>query len=297
MKAKIFSLTLVLAIGLLAGGCTPTISNLSPERIPQNPSGIYTLSMSPQIRKSAIDDNTETATIVIDGARHEMMPSKVSENVYDFEYTIPKDRNNAVYYYEFEYESTYDGSTRKRLLQSPKQKLILTNRYVITLESVRGPVGAEIPVVGRGFSKFDKIVIGGIEADTRYASPNAVSFIVPPLPAGQSYDVEIISGNGQLPISSFLVDGAILRVDPQAIDILTGQKTLMVFGIEFPAPAGGIGINVSTDIPESVIMDQVIIPAGARSVNIAIEAGVPGTGKLVVEAPGFNKITVPVVVK
>ena len=39
-----------------------------------------------------------------------------------------------------------------------------------------------------------------------------------------------------------------------------------------PAPMGGLYINVTTDIPSSVIMPEVIIPETARTVNIAVQA-------------------------
>ncbi|MEM9227622.1 MAG: hypothetical protein AAGA45_06610, partial [Verrucomicrobiota bacterium] len=49
-----------------------------------------------------------------------------------------------------------------------------------------------------------------------------------------------------------------------------------------------------TDSPQSIIMPEVVIPEGAKSVSVPMEGGIPGTGTLFVEAPGFNAIKVPV---
>ena len=43
-------------------------------------------------------------------------------------------------------------------------------------------------------------------------------------------------------------------------------------------------------------MPEVIIPEGSRSVNVNIEGGETGMGKLYVEAPGFNTIELLIMV-
>ena len=53
----------------------------------------------------------------------------------------------------------------------------------------------------------------------------------------------------------------------------------------------------ATDIPESIIMPEVFIPEGARSVNVPVEGGIPGVGKLFVEVPGLKTVVIPVVVR
>jgi hypothetical protein len=62
------------------------------------------------------------------------------------------------------------------------------------------------------------------------------------------------------------------------------------------APLGGLYIEAQTDIPQSLIMPEIIIPEGARSVNVNVTAGEPGSGVLVLTVPGYAPIEIPVTV-
>jgi hypothetical protein len=53
-------------------------------------------------------------------------------------------------------------------------------------------------------------------------------------------------------------------------------------------------INVTTDIPNSVIMPEVRLATGEDSATVAIEGGEPGKGHLYVSAQGFDELTVPI---
>ncbi len=72
---------------------------------------------------------------------------------------------------------------------------------------------------------------------------------------------------------------------------------MLVFSVNATAPEGGLYIDVTTDSPESIVMPEVIIPQGARSVNVPVEAGSAGSGRLFIEMSGYNKVTVPVTVR
>ena len=47
-----------------------------------------------------------------------------------------------------------------------------------------------------------------------------------------------------------------------------------------PAPAGGLFIDVTTDVPDSVVMPVVMVPANQTSVTVPIQGGKPGSGSL-----------------
>ena len=47
-----------------------------------------------------------------------------------------------------------------------------------------------------------------------------------------------------------------------------------------PAPAGGLLIDVTTDVPESVVMPVVMVAAGQTSATVPIQGGKPGSGSL-----------------
>ncbi|QYY37007.1 IPT/TIG domain-containing protein [Ruficoccus sp. ZRK36] len=293
-KAKFLFLPL-LSLAAFLVGCGPTITNLTSNPVPQNPSGIYEISMSVENMDNSLIKKSFKPYVVIDGEARPMTGSEVGQGIYKYNYPMPENRNAARYYFILDYQTDFKGDIKDKQVQSGKvYTLALTNRYVITLEAYRGPVGSSIPVVGRGFSKFDKIVIGGFEADTTYYSPTALSFIVPPLPAGDSYRVELASGTGLMPVGNFQVDPALLTVSRNNLSLSTGQKAVIVVGIGFAAPQGGLPIEVTTDVPESVIMPEVAIPAGAKTVSIPIEGGMPGSGMLYISAPGFSEAKIPV---
>lgn len=293
MKAKP-NLILALCWILALTGCGPTISNLTQERVPQNPSGIYTLSMRLQnIEPDAIRDTIEPK-VVIGGQARPMRTSGVAADVYEYDYEMPQGATEANFYYEVDYAIDTRGGTRPRNLVSDLFQMRLINRYIITLEATRGPVGSEISVVGRGFSKHDEIVIGGIQAETRYDSSNSLTFKVPALPAGKAYPVELVSGYGVIPVGFFQVDPSKLRVSPQSLQLQSGERGVLVFAIDFEAPENGFPIDVTTNVPECIIMPEVVIPKGARSVSIPVEGGLGGQGYLFANAPGFDELKIPV---
>lgn len=296
MKAKLFFSIICSLFSLFFAGCTPTISNLTPKRVPQNPSGIYTLSMTPRSFDGTVIKDTYQAFIVIRGEEHKMRPSPLGEGIFDYDFRMPEGLNEAYYYYILRYYKDQRGNPSKREIKSDMFTFRLANRYVVSLESQRGPVGNEIAVIGRGFTKFDTIFVGGVEAKTEFLSANALSFVVPSLLADQSYPVTIDNGKGITHIGMFRVDAANLNVHIDSTSLYRNQRTNMIIGIEFEAPAGGLPLDISTDIPESIIMPEVAIPAGARSINVQIEGGEPNSGHLFVTAQGFNEVKIPIVV-
>ena len=87
-------LAVVFSLGL--GGCATTLTNLTPLNIPENPSGIYTFSVSAKIRQTNADRETIKTTIVINGEEHKMELSDIGSDIYDFDYKMPRDLNEYV---------------------------------------------------------------------------------------------------------------------------------------------------------------------------------------------------------
>jgi hypothetical protein len=57
-------------------------------------------------------------------------------------------------------------------------------------------------------------------------------------------------------------------------------------------------LDVTTDVPDSVIMPEVIVPEGANSVTVDVKGGKPGAGNLFLKGYGSSgEITIPLVVK
>lgn len=296
MKAKLLFFVLALGVAIFTTGCVNNLANLTPENLPANSSGIYTITCRVNITENSVVPGTESCSIVIDGVTRPMVLSNFSKNVYTYDYVIPSDQTQARYYYVLEYDVRKRGITTHREIKSPLQRLMLANRYVINLESDRGVVGAKIAILGRGFTRADVVKIGGMTAPTEFLASNVINFTVPAIPANQDYFVEISTQTGDLPAGKFRVDPTVLKVSPAALNLTTGQKAIMVFSSEFDAPEGGLPISILTNIPQSLVMGSVVIPAGKRSVSIKIEGGQPGAGQINIAAPGFNPMVIPVTV-
>jgi hypothetical protein len=294
MKAKHYSLIALVSLAL--AGCQQPVSNLTAPQIPQNPSGIYTLSCHTQLNDSYLVPGSTKAYVTLEGTQREMQPSPSGGDIYEYEYTMPSDRSDAKFYYTVTYNDQQNGLTRQKSVTSTLYTLSVVNRYVITMEATRGPVGAPIPVVGSGFTSYDKVVIGGVEAPTKYSSPYSLSFEVPALPADHDYAVELHSGDNVFPMGLFHLDVSNLSVTPASVEVASGDEAILVVSMGRNAPGGGVPVDVLTDVPASVIMAPVVIPGDSPSVSVKIKGGQPGQGNLHLNAPGFNGVIVPITV-
>ena len=299
MKIKShLSVLALLAAVLVLSGCAKNVKNLTPLEFPQNPSNIYTLSVEIREKKDlGVVKDSMRPKVVIDGESRLMTRSPIGDHIWDYEYKMPSGRQNAVYYFDVEYEVYTAKSTKVKSITFPKGGLLkftLINRYVVTLESNRGPVGSKIALIGRGFSPSDRVFVGGLFASSEFHSPNALSFFVPSLPAGSAYNVTVRADSGEMMVGSFRVDSAQMQVLPRSVNVASGGRSTLIFSIPTAAPMGGLPVEITTNIPDSVILPEVIIPAGARSVNVPLEGGTPGIGILYVETPGFSPLEVPI---
>ncbi len=297
MKAKIITLITVCICSFIFTGCNTTFSNLTSQRVPQNPSGIYTISLAANIGEVNYINDTLRAWIVIDGKKIEMKPSAPGSRVFEYDYAMEATRNSAIYYFEAVYKVYSNGVPEDRDYVSETHTMSLTNRYIVSMQATRGPVGAMIPVVGRGFNRFDRIAFNGVEVDTQFSSSVALSFIVPPMPANEDYNVTLVTGTGDIPIGSFRIDTSQIHISPATLLFDKGESKIVLFSIPRPASTGGLKIEVTTNIPRSIIMPAVVIPEGSKTINIRVQAGEVGSGLLFVSAPGFENLEVPVAVR
>lgn len=302
MKITAIRNSLFLLGGILAlAGCSTNFQDYTPERIPQNPSGIYTFSFTIDLPSSNRVDGSERAKIVINGETYDMERSSEDDLTFTFDYKMPPGVTEARYYYVVSWDySSADGietATRYSTVEDGKvYQARLINRYPIQLVNDRGPAGASIPIVGNGFSSQDVVLVGDTEALTTVHSSNSLEFIVPPLTSGRTYPVILRTGSGDLSVGNFRIDEAAFRVQPQELFLSSGDMDFLIIETENAAPLGGLYVDARTDIPESLIMPEVIIPEGARSVNVNVTAGEPGSGVLVLSVPGYAPVEVPVTV-
>ena len=294
MKAKLFPLLAALALASAFSGCSHPVVNVTLPQAAENQSRIYTLNVNSRINQHAVVDGTLHAFVTIEGQEHEMAPSPYGDDIFQYDYAMPLDREKAKYFYTFRYDELVNQLVKHRDIESDLYTLNIVNRYVLQMETTRGPVGAVVAIVGNGFSPVDYVVIGGTAAPTKVASANAMTFAVPPLPSGD-YPVEWHSGSDVFQIGAFHVDESALLASPTSLELASGDATRLTLTMRQLAPAGGVTLKVLTDIPNSVVMPtDVLIPGGANSVTVKIAGGTPGAGSLHIGAPGFTMAVVPI---
>jgi len=295
--SKLFVFSALSASLWFISGCRqPNFINLTSKNISQNPSGIYTLQTELEVQDRGVKVETVEVFAVVGGERLVMVRDELNPELWSCDYKLPAGFDEATYYYEAKYSSVLDnGNLANRTVTSELQVFRLENRYVGNLAAYRGPVGSEIAVQGRGLTKYDKIVLGEVDTTTRYLSENELRFIVPSLPSGLDYTVKLVGGaQGAFEIGQFRIDESSIGVVPSSIEIQSGDSATLLFKIDYEAPAGGLPVEVKTDIPDSVIMPEAVISEGDKTVNIPIKGGKAGEGKLLISAPGFTDTEVDI---
>lgn len=275
--SRIFPALIALLMVLLVSGCNLTITNLTPETVPQNPSQIYTISASFRASRQ-VETATIRPRIIIDGQAYAMNRSPAGTDLWEFDYQLPAGRTNATYYFICDYMTK--GSSDVQDLYSELQTLKISGRYVIRSEATRAPVGSRVSILGAGFSPADIVYFDSNPTRTVFESPSSLSFFVPAVEPGRSYKLMVRGAGGSLDVGSFRVDAISFQVSPGAVTLRQGEQQALTFTIPQPAPAGGLFIDVTTDIPESVVMPVVMVPAGQISVTVPIQGGKPGNGSL-----------------
>jgi len=285
------------ALALLAGCTTVKLTNLTPASLPENASNIYTFTLRVSPRSSVVDTATIAPHIVVDGQNFPMVRSALGDGIYEFEYQLPPGRDEIAYYFLVDYTAAGNGTSQPGQAYTDVQRAKVLHRYILSLEGNRGPVGARISVLGRGFTPQDVINLDGTPARTVYESATSLSFFVPAVASGKNYHVTLENPGGSSPVGTFRVDPTEVTVTPSSLTLSPGQSQNVTFIVPTPAPPGGLLIDVATDIPESVVMPEVVVPEGQTSVTVAVQGGKPGTGSLVLRGYGAGgQVSVPVTV-
>jgi hypothetical protein len=290
------SLLAVAGLLLLAGCETVTLTNLTPPSMPENPSQIYTFSLRVTPRTRTVSDSSIDPHIVVDGRSYAMKRAALGEGIYEFEYQLPAGREQVAYYYLVNYAVDGSSGPIAREAYTDVTNAKIARRYVVSLEVNRGPVGSRISVLGRGFTRQDSIVFNGQTVRTVYESPTSLSFFVPALEANKNYNVSLSSAAGSSPVGTFRIDPSNVTVSQTSMTLRTGERQSITFSLPNPAPAGGTLLDVTTDIPESVIMPEVIVPQGAVSTTVMVQGAKPGTGSLFLKGYGAGEVAVAVTV-
>ncbi|MBS0664591.1 MAG: cell surface protein [Verrucomicrobia bacterium] len=286
----------LLALAMLSGCDSVVLTNLTPASLPENPSQIYTVTLRVTPKVDSVVTDTIQPHIIVDGQSYAMNKSALADGIYEFDYQLPAGRDELAYYFlvNFEVESNGNRSPREAYTEITHAKIV--HRYVLSLEVNRGPVGARVSVLGRGFTPQDILYFDNTPARTVFESPNALSMFVPALEPNRNYRIMLASAAGTSPVGTFRIDASSLTVTPVALNLRTGERQPLTFTVPNAAPPGGLLLDVTTDVPESVIMPEVLVPQGQNSVTVTVEGGKPGTGSLFLKGYGAGEVNVPVTV-
>ena len=281
-----------LAFALLTGCETVTLTDLTPKSMAENPSHIYTFSLRVTPRTNTVSG--VVPNIVVDGKSFPMNKSALGGGIYDFEYQLPAGRDRIAYYYLVNYNVEGNAVLTPQETYTKVETVQVVSRYVLSLEVNRGPVGARISVVGRGFTPQDTIHLNGSPARTTFDSPNALSFFVPALEANRNYQVTVNGAAGNSPVGTFRIDPSSVTVTPSSLNLRSGETQMLTFTLPNAAPPGGTLLDVQTDIPDSVIMREVVVEQGQTSTSVEVKGGKAGSGALFLKGFGAGEVTVPV---
>ncbi|GAB1489111.1 hypothetical protein MASR2M8_15630 [Opitutaceae bacterium] len=290
-------LAAAVCLGFLTGCDEVRITNLTPTSLPENPSQIYTISARITTHTPGYIQGSLQPRIVVDGQNFAMQRSPLGADIYEFDYQVQPGRGELAYYILAPYKVEYNGAVTQREVYTGVSRVSIVGRYVLSLEVNRGPVGARVSVLGRGFSPQDVVYFDNIPARTVFESANSMSFFVPAVDANRNYRVQLSSAAGTSVVGTFRVDASSLSVFPTSLLLRTGESQALTFTLPSPAPTGGLLLDVTTDIPDSVIMPEVIVPAGSTSVTINVQGGRPGNGNLYLKGFGVGELTVGVTVQ
>ena len=299
MKAKSIFLSSALALALCLTGCGVKIVNTTPNVAPASPTGSYTLSAQAQVKKKTVQPDSLEAFVVINGEQRPMTSLADTPNAFSYDYQAPAEQELTRFYYVLNY-------TTQKKEEAPVSVQIISELYQVQLPSTltlaidtaRAAIGTHVTVTGQNFSREDLIFVDQVAAETIFISPSKLQFVVPEVKPGFGYKIDV-RGTARSQKAGYLrVDPASpLSVLPKELTLAPGQRQALAFALDTPAPYEGLYINITTDIPNSIIMPEVLIPEGARTVSATIEGDKIGSGHLYINAKGLPELVIPVTIR
>jgi hypothetical protein len=299
MKAKRIFLSALLILTASFTGCSVKILDRTPAITAASPTGSYTLSAQAIVNNQAVDPTSLEAFVVIDGEQYPMTPAQFGSASFAYDYQPPVDELNTRFYYVLNYQTQlHDADPVPGQIISDLYQIQFPNSISLSLNTKRAAIGSWVTIQGQGFSSEDIIFVDTVAAHTSFISPTELQFIVPESPPGHGYVVEV-RGLKRAQIAGHLrIDPATpLSVLPSSLDLQPGQRRVIAFALEEPAPIGGLQLNITTDIPDCIEMPEVLIPEGARTVSASIEASKLGNGKLFINSSGMPEIVIPITIR
>ena len=299
MKAKRIFLSSYLFLAFYLTGCSVKIVNTTPDIALASPTGSYTLSAHAQVKKKTVVPSSLEAFVVIDGEQRAMTANTAAPNLFKYDFQAPPQEELTRFYYVLKFVTQQkDGTAASTQIISDLYQVQLPSQITLTIDKTRAAVGTRVSINGQGFTAQDIVFIDHTPAETVFTSPTQLQFVVPQLKPDFGYSIEVRSTARAQSAGYLRIDPASpLRVLPNQLRLKPGQSQALAFALDYPAPYGGLYINVTTDIPDSIIMPEVLIPEGARTVSATIEGDKVGQGHLFINASTLPELVIPLTIR
>jgi hypothetical protein len=283
---------------LFLSGCHTTIDNMTPPQLPQNSSHIYTMTMSVHIPSRDVIQQSLRPFIIIEGKRQAMKRSELGNHIFVYDYRMSRTCDKIRYYYEVEYDVSAGNKIVTKIERSQLYEFQITGRCVLSLDVYRGIPGTKVILLGRGFQDDDGVVFGDVLAETYVQNDHVIEFTVPAIEADKSYGLNLQGAGGTLCLGDFFVDLAPIYASENALHLCGEKRKSFTVSVDYPVPANGLILNITTDIPEDIVMPEVMIPGGACSVKVFLSGNhYEASGHLFIEALGYQQLIIPVTVQ
>ncbi|MFQ3226161.1 MAG: hypothetical protein ACI8Z5_002431 [Lentimonas sp.] len=299
MKAKRIFLSSALVLAFCLTGCGVKILNTTPSIAPASPTGTYTLSAQAEVKKKTVVPNSLKAFVVIDGEQRPMANPTGTPYFFTYNYQARSEQDLTRFYYVLNYitQKKEEAPVSVQIISDIYQ-VQLPNPITLSIGTTRAAVGTRVTVTGQNFSSKDLIFIDNVVAETIFLSSSKLQFVVPQFKPGFGYKVEVRSTTRSQTAGYLRIDPASpLSVLPTKLTLEPGQRQALAFALDTPAPYEGLYINITTDIPNSIIMPEVLIPEGARTVSATIEGDKVGSGHLYINAQGLPELVIPLTIR
>ena len=293
MKKNALHIGAIVCCSLLSGCGRQCVTNLTPQTAKRNPSNLYRFTVQCNVEPQKLVPETFKPLLVIDGQQFPLKQDADVGGLYYYDHELDATRTDAKYYFQVSYQQRRQGVVRNYVRKTPLASFSISGFGNLSLETERAPVGNEIRVLGSGFTANNRIRVGDYDAPTEFLSENVLSFRVPAVAVGKTYPVLVIIGEETHFVGNLLVDSGRFVAEPMEVSLHTGEKTDFTLRANRPSPSD-LYINITTDIPNSVIMPEVRLAAGETEATVSIEGGEPGKGRLYISAQGFDDFTVPI---
>ena len=299
MYAKQTALFITLIVFLCLTGCSVRIINLTPTEIPTSASGTYTLKALADIGRNTVFPDSLEAFVIIDGKQYPMIQQPANDYLFEYNYKPSDEKSAFQFYYKLNYIIKKNNQTPAfKQTTSDLQQVELTYSNRLKINRQHAPIDTEVSVYGDQFTVRDQVLVNGILCKTSRISSQELQFVVPEISPKFNYPVEVRTPKGIFKAGSLRVDPANpLKVTPQKLALRLGQPQALVFMLDYPAPSGGLYLEITTDIPDSIIMPEALIPEGSRTISVIVDSKNIANGNLFIQAGELPEIIVPVTIR